>query len=631
MDKRKLIILIIAIILVLSGCADSSLSGKPTTLSGRVADGYLVGAKVCIDLNTNLKCDDHEPQNITDRQGYFRLSIAEEEAAQSAIVAEISKETIDLDDGTPVGIMYTLTAPPQSTFISPITSMIQSLTDKNQWDEAQAEKHVKEIFGFDENSSLLSDYIESENQDIHDAARKIASIMGEGIEEAKALIDSDLNDKLEDRDFSKIYSVIIQKIEKESTQIKSSSLKEIKKHSQIKSGGFFNWDNANELNGEVEKRSLDVTQSPIHVEMTASSGFHHLTFDHQNCIRQNTSSQTGIPVSGGNGIADYPLPFGIPISDTLKNQPVCTPDIYLSSQKTEGNVLTKSLYKFDSENKDWIKKSQSPSNRIQLSNNGRWNNLSEDDNQIVFNADGSATVSRGSRQEVLSFKTANLSGKPFSVAFSSIGEDTRYKNPIINAATNELFPQGALAIRQSFTQLNTSYEIPIIDCQDGNSIDYNGNCNVLIKPDGNVATSVDASLFLSTEDSQTVSKSSFHIGAFNIQLQILPSQMTDFSNTHSGPVHFSSTDSTTLNKNIEIGKWTRGSLHDRDLYVIDLPLSTHDQNQDSSTRVKTIFFTEQEGYVRYGMVFSEGETNIDEDWYINDQALENLTRFLQTL
>jgi hypothetical protein len=616
-------------ILVLSGCADSSLSGKPTTLSGRVADGYLVGAKVCLDLNTNLKCDDHEPQNMTDGHGYFRLSIAEEKAAQSSIVAEISKETIDLDDGTPVGITYTLTAPPQSTFISPITSIIQSITDKNQWDEAQAEKHVKEIFGFDEDSNLLNDYIENKNQDIHDAARKIASIMGEGIEEAKALIDSDLSDKLDDGDFSKIYSVIIQKIEQEATQIKSSSLKEVKKHSQIKSGGFFNWDNANKLNGEVEKKSLDVTQLPINVEVTASSGFHHLTFDHQNCIRQNTSPQAGIPVSGGDGIADYPLPFGIPISDTLKNQPVCTPDVYLRSQRTESNVLTKSLYKFDLENKDWIKKSQSPSNRVQLSNNGRWNNLSEEDNQIIFNADGSATVSRGSRQEALSFKTANLSGKPLSVAFSGIDEDTRYKNSIISTATKTLFPQGALAIRQSFTQLNTSYEIPMIDCQEGNSTNYNGNCNVLSKPDGDVATSIDASLFFSTEDVQTVSKNSFHVGTFNIQLQIAPSQMTDFSNTHSGPVHFSSTNSTTLNKNIEIGKWTKNSLHGRDLYFIDLPLST--RYQSDSIRVKTVFFTEQDGYVRYGIVFSEGETNIDEDWHINDQALESLTRFLQSL
>jgi len=43
---------------IFSGCGSSSgLGGALSSLSGKAADGYLVNAKVCLDVNLNGKCD----------------------------------------------------------------------------------------------------------------------------------------------------------------------------------------------------------------------------------------------------------------------------------------------------------------------------------------------------------------------------------------------------------------------------------------------------------------------------------------------------------------------------------------------------------------------------------------------
>ena len=59
---------LLAAILAATGCSsnsdsrddDSGSSTTGTEFSGKVADGYLAGARVCLDLNNNNACDDGE-------------------------------------------------------------------------------------------------------------------------------------------------------------------------------------------------------------------------------------------------------------------------------------------------------------------------------------------------------------------------------------------------------------------------------------------------------------------------------------------------------------------------------------------------------------------------------------------
>ncbi|GLQ75828.1 hypothetical protein [Vibrio penaeicida] len=75
-----------ASIFMLVGCfgddnnSNSDNHGKTvsSSLSGRVADGYLAGATVCLDTNLNMVCDALEPSAISNSEGQYNLKISSE-------------------------------------------------------------------------------------------------------------------------------------------------------------------------------------------------------------------------------------------------------------------------------------------------------------------------------------------------------------------------------------------------------------------------------------------------------------------------------------------------------------------------------------------------------------------------
>jgi ABC-type glycerol-3-phosphate transport system substrate-binding protein len=70
MQKRSTLGIMIASTILATGCGGGGGSGSSEnvtetpeniTISGRAADGYLVQANVCADLNANGRCDAGEP------------------------------------------------------------------------------------------------------------------------------------------------------------------------------------------------------------------------------------------------------------------------------------------------------------------------------------------------------------------------------------------------------------------------------------------------------------------------------------------------------------------------------------------------------------------------------------------
>lgn len=171
-------------------------AGNPsegTAISGRVADGYIQGATVCIDLNENDACDTGEPAAVTGEGGIYNLVIPES-AEENSIVAAIPAEAIDEDSGEAVGQALVFIAPAdQPEFVSPITTLVhQELQGNPNLDIEEAEDAVKALLGVeDQDISLFSDYVasgeqsegESEQSDtyrfIHDTARVVTSLMKE--------------------------------------------------------------------------------------------------------------------------------------------------------------------------------------------------------------------------------------------------------------------------------------------------------------------------------------------------------------------------------------------------------------------------------------------------------------------
>ncbi len=82
---------------VLAACGGGG-GGVPTTIGGVAIDGYLGGAKVCVDLNLNFKCDAVEPSAITDKDGNFSIPWSGGDAAGLVVITETLPGTKDSDD-----------------------------------------------------------------------------------------------------------------------------------------------------------------------------------------------------------------------------------------------------------------------------------------------------------------------------------------------------------------------------------------------------------------------------------------------------------------------------------------------------------------------------------------------------
>lgn len=110
--KRTKLSLAIISATALSGCfggasspSSSATDGPTTDVSGKVVDGYIEGALVCFDTNSNLVCDSGEPSATSDANGQFTLKGIPESALSEykSILAVLSTEdSIDKDTGLPV-------------------------------------------------------------------------------------------------------------------------------------------------------------------------------------------------------------------------------------------------------------------------------------------------------------------------------------------------------------------------------------------------------------------------------------------------------------------------------------------------------------------------------------------------
>ncbi|MBJ2145729.1 hypothetical protein JC606_04975 [Vibrio sp. IB15] len=194
-------LLAVAIALGIAGCGSDS-SNSPATDSGgstattasltaKAADGYLVGANACLDLNNNKECDKDEPNAVTGDNGEFTIdNLTQEQLEQSTLLIEVvAGQTIDTDNpGVVLSKSYRLTAPPQSEFISPLTTLIQNEIESGaSLDEAKAT--IQEKLGT--TLDLTQDYIEAKNNDkladsqkaafenLHRVAQVTASVMAE--------------------------------------------------------------------------------------------------------------------------------------------------------------------------------------------------------------------------------------------------------------------------------------------------------------------------------------------------------------------------------------------------------------------------------------------------------------------
>ena len=187
----------------LVGCGGSSSStpeptpSVKTELSGKVADGYLVGAEVCLDINKNKLCDADEPSTISSDGGEFTLTGVTQSNidAYSLLVKVIAGQTIDEDNPEEELKAYTLSAPAGFTFVSPLTTLVQNEVEKGSTVE-EAEQQVQTKLGTGiklnkdyvaaQTDAALSEAEQAEFTQLHQVAQVTADVIAANMDKLEA-------------------------------------------------------------------------------------------------------------------------------------------------------------------------------------------------------------------------------------------------------------------------------------------------------------------------------------------------------------------------------------------------------------------------------------------------------------
>lgn len=181
-----------AIAVAMTGCGGGSDSPAATTVSGIVADGYIGGATVCLDINGNGACGSTEPSATTNASGAYTIADlsaipAGNSPADYAVLVQVPATATDTDlpSGTTVGQSFVMVSPAgKGEFVSPLTTLVTARVDAGE-SLAAAETAVKAALGitsaglFDDfvakagsASSQTNEYVKS-----HEAAKVVAKVM----------------------------------------------------------------------------------------------------------------------------------------------------------------------------------------------------------------------------------------------------------------------------------------------------------------------------------------------------------------------------------------------------------------------------------------------------------------------
>jgi len=183
---------------IITGCGgggDTTSAGVGTggtgslakTISGSVADGYLVNATVFLDRDGNYRLDAGEPVTTTDASGAYRLTVDPADVGRYTVVALARKDvTIDKDTSQAIASSYVLSMPKDSVsdtagsnFISPISAQLREMMETGKYATVQqAADALRTRMGLPAGTVMTADYIAANNTAVHYAARNMATLMG---------------------------------------------------------------------------------------------------------------------------------------------------------------------------------------------------------------------------------------------------------------------------------------------------------------------------------------------------------------------------------------------------------------------------------------------------------------------
>ena len=136
--------------LLMVACGSNSTVTEPPATAGKVIDDYIAGATVCADVNNNGIADDGaENCVLTDEQGGFRFS-------SQRVEPLVMSGGIDI--GTGKEFKGTFLAPPESTVINPLTTLVSSVINEGNKTKEEAQEIVKTHLGLEDSNIDLTTF-----------------------------------------------------------------------------------------------------------------------------------------------------------------------------------------------------------------------------------------------------------------------------------------------------------------------------------------------------------------------------------------------------------------------------------------------------------------------------------------
>lgn len=210
--------LVIALAAALNGCGGGGSSGgvsQSSVIAGKVIDGYIEGARVCLDIDRDLRCNADpavkEPETTTDKNGAYTLTYSGN-VDGFVVIAVIDENAKDIDDGgKTIGQAgkspFNLAAPvvksgvstggagTDAVVVTPLTTLVthEALSDPatqiSSTSIAEAQTSVKTKLGLKTNV-IGVDYVNASNTDMHNIAKVVSVALGETAKEiSKQLVE----------------------------------------------------------------------------------------------------------------------------------------------------------------------------------------------------------------------------------------------------------------------------------------------------------------------------------------------------------------------------------------------------------------------------------------------------------
>lgn len=602
-------LLAVAIALGIAGCGSDSSNSSTTdtggstatsaSLTAKAADGYLVGANACLDLNSNKVCDKDEPSAVTGDDGSFTIdNLTQEQLEQSTLLIEVvAGQTIDTDNpGVVLSKSYRLTAPPKSAFISPLTTLIQNEIESGSSLE-EAKTAIQEKLGT--TLDLTQDYIEAKNNSDLADSQKAAFENLHRVAQVTASVMAENTDALSETAAGAGISVeaLTALINEEVTRV----LEEVVKNIEAAGDSF----NPSDIAGSINRDHIAIDDSNLEdkvKENEANKGSKKA--DLAKLIKTD-----GINWFGGD-------------NDTGKDLVVA----YGTLKSDSDNSVTETSYIYDYFAEQFVEFEYTPdTNNMVLGQNG-WEASDDTLTSIKPNKDGSLTLESRSSifSEVASAKQLDISG----LNVRSIMDQTDDENVWSN-----IMPVGL-----KFPDNTTAYKLSVEDIHDDIYTFYKGDWCAEYDPEryaalNNMCNGISAfkngsDTWLATLASTIAEdESDRHDTASNNHADLIP--MAGMENAEifaqllsNGTVVYYTRAwnlDSTFSKLSELGSWKDESVNGEVLRQVTIPESIHSQATWSNYQKEdnSAYLSVVEGFVR--ITFKEIEEASSEA-YIFDEA-----------